>query len=619
MLMDLAAMLSPQNRRLFKFKNLANPEQELLLESFRGTEGLSRAYQFDLLLVCQDSGVELKSMMGQHVVIEIELADGSPRYIAGYLTRFASGGSDGGMAKYTATLNPWFSMLKNRFDTRIFQGNTVEEVVTQVFAMCTAFSKHEFRLSKPLKRYTYITQYRESDFNFVQRLLEEEGMFYYFEHTAEGHTMIICDDSTTLVPLPEQPQIRFHSASVTETADSITDWNGDRRLQSGKMAVQTFDYRQPNNRLPVTMNSLNQQGDVENFEVYDFPGQYTHGTYDEGEALLRLRVEALELRGKSFRGASNCRAMKPGYTFELLQHYDHDQGSPEDRQFLLVLIDSEGHNNYLNGQQASYRNTFSCVRKKIVFRPQLTTNRSVISGPHTAIVVGPPGEEIFTDELGRVKIQFHWDRKGEHNDKSSCWVRVAQSGASGGFGSIQIPRVGDEVVVVFLDGNPDRPLVMGSLYNSQNTPPWSLPANKTQSGFLTRSAKGDGGTANFFRFEDKAGAEQVIMHAERNMDTEIELDETHQVGNNRKVEVGGTNTEIIQNDTLIKVEKGSLTITVDKQSIDISAMTEITLTVGSSSITLKPKSIEISGEEIKVLGNKTFIEGDRVDINIEKS
>ncbi|RMM04175.1 type VI secretion system Vgr family protein, partial [Pseudomonas syringae] len=255
MLMDLAAMLSPQNRRLFKFKNLANPEQELLLESFRGTEGLSRAYQFDLLLVCQDSGVELKSMMGQHVVIEIELADGSPRYVAGYLTRFASGGSDGGMAKYTATLNPWFSMLKNRFDTRIFQGNTVEEVVTQVFALCSAFSRHEFRLSKPLKRYTYITQYRESDFNFVQRLLEEEGMFYYFEHTAEGHTMIICDDSTTLVPLPEQPQIRFHSASVTETADSITDWNGDRKLQSGKIAVQTFDYRQPNNRLPVTINS----------------------------------------------------------------------------------------------------------------------------------------------------------------------------------------------------------------------------------------------------------------------------------------------------------------------------------------------------------------------------
>ncbi|MBV7566019.1 type VI secretion system tip protein TssI/VgrG [Pseudomonas sp. PDM27] len=615
MLMDLAAMLSPQNRRLFKFKNLANPEQQLLLESFKGTEGLSRAYNFELLLACQDSGVELKSMMGQHVVLEIELVDTTPRYLAGYLTRFASIGSDGGMARYTATLNPWFSMLKNRFDTRIFQGCTVEDVVTQVFALCTAFSRHEFRLSKPLKHYTYITQYRESDFNFVQRLLEEEGMFYYFEHTAEGHTMIICDDSTTLVPLPEQPQIRFHTASVTETADSITQWSGNRQLQSGKIAVQTFDYRQPSNRLPVAMKSLNKQGDVDEFEIYDFPGQYTHGTYDEGEALLRLRVEALELKGKSFHGASNCRAMKPGYTFELLQHYDHDQGPADERQFLLMSVESEGHNNYLNGHQASYYNTFSCVRKKIVFRPQLTTPRPTISGPQTAIIVGPPGEEIFTDELGRVKVQFHWDRKGEHNDKSSCWVRVAQSGASGGFGSIQIPRVGDEVVVVFLDGNPDRPLVMGSLYNSQNTPPWSLPANKTQSGFLTRSMKGDGGTANFFRFEDKAGAEQIIMHAERNMDTEIEVDEVHTVGSNRTIKVGGTHTETIKKDTVMNVQEGSLTIQVDNQFIQVSANQHIILQVGGSSIKLTPEGIEIKGDAIDILGKNTYVHGDRVDIN----
>jgi type VI secretion system secreted protein VgrG len=616
MSMDLAALFSPQNRRLFKFNNLANPEQQLLIESFKGREGLSQAYSFELLLVCEDSGVELKSMMGQLVTIEIELATGSPRYLAGYLTRFASIGSDGGMARYTATLNPWFSMLKNRFDTRIFQGNTVEEVVTQVFALCPAFSRHEFRLTKPQKRYTYITQYRETDFNFVQRLLEEEGMFYYFEHTAEGHTMIICDDSSTLVPLPEQPQIRFHTASVTETADSITQWSGNRQLQSGKIAVQTFDYRQPKNRLPVTMNSLNKQGDVENFEIYDFPGQYTHGTYDEGEALVRLRVEALELKGKSFSGASNCRAMKPGYTFELLQHYDHDQGSAEDRQFLLMGVESEGHNNYLNGHPASYYNTFTCVRKKIPFRPQLSTPRPTIPGPQTAIIVGPPGEEIFTDELGRVKIQFHWDRNGQYNDHSSCWVRVAQSGASGGFGSIQIPRVGDEVVVVFLDGNPDRPLVMGSLYNSQNTPPWSLPANKTQSGFLTRSTKGDGGTANFFRFEDKSGAEQIIMHAERNMDTEIEVDESHHVGANRTITVGGTHTETIKKDTVMNVQEGSLTIQVDNQFIQVSAKQHIILQVGDSSITLTPDGIEIKGKTISTVSTGTTqITGAPVRVN----
>ena len=457
------------------------------------------------------------------------------------------------------------------------------------------------------KRYTYITQYRETDFNFVQRLLEEEGMFYYFEHTAEGHTMIICDDSSMLQPLPEQPQIRFHTASVTETADSITKWSGKRQLQAGKMAVQTFDYRQPNNRLPVGMNSLNKQRDVETFEIYDFPGQYTHGTYDEGETLLRLRMEALEIRGKKFAGASNCRAMKPGYTFELVQHYDHDQGSADDRQFLLMAVESEGHNNYLNGHQASYYNTFSCVRKKITFRPQLSTPRPTISGPQTAIIVGPPGEEIFTDELGRVKVQFHWDRNGKYNDHSSCWVRVAQSGASGGFGSIQIPRVGDEVVVVFLDGNPDRPLIMGSVYNSKNTPPWSLPANKTQSGFLTRSTKGKGSNANFFRFEDKAGAEQVSLHAERNMDTEIEADEKHTVGGNRKIKVEGQHSETIKLQTSIGVEEGSYFLTVDKGEVKISAATSITLQVGASSLTMKSDgTITLSGNIVDVEG-KTII------------
>jgi type VI secretion system secreted protein VgrG len=471
-------------------------------------------------------------------------------------------------------------------------------------------------LIRSRKRYTYITQYRETDFNFVQRLLGEEGMFYYFEHTAEGHTMIICDDSSMLEPLPEQPQIRFHTASVTETADSITQWSGNRQLQAGKMVVQTFDYRQPNNRLPVGMNSLNKQGDVETFEIYDFPGQYTHGTYDEGETLLRLRMEALEIRGKKFEGASNCRAMKPGFTFELVQHYDHDQGSADDRQFLLMGVESEGHNNYLNGHQASYYNTFSCVRKKIPFRPQLSTPRPTIAGPQTAIIVGPPGEEIFTDELGRVKVQFHWDRNGKYNDHSSCWVRVAQSGASGGFGSIQIPRVGDEVVVVFLDGNPDRPLIMGSVYNSKNTPPWSLPANKTQSGFLTRSTKGHGGTANFFRFEDKSGAEQIIMHAERNMDTEIELDEKHDVGNNRTITVGGAQTETIKKDTVMNIQDGSLTIQVDNQFIQIGAKTHIILQVGDSSITLTPDGIEIKGKTISTVSTGTTqIKGSQVRVN----
>ncbi|WP_275629648.1 type VI secretion system Vgr family protein [Pseudomonas sp. 273] len=616
MLMDLAALFIPQNRRLVKLTTPLQSAQELLLDHFTGGEGLSRLFSFNMGLISQDAHIELKSLIGKPALLEIELADGGTRPIHGYITRFASNGSDGGLAHYSATLSPWLWMLGRRFDSRIFQDQTVEQVITQVFSPYGALPKFEFRLSKALKPHSYITQYRESDLNFVQRLLDNEGLFYYFEHTNEQHTLVVMDDSTLLKPLPAQPRIRYHSAAVTESADSITGWSGQRQLQSGRVAMQTFDYKQPGNLLQVGLDSVNQQGDVEAFEIFDFPGQYTHGTHDDGEALVRNRLEALEVQAKLFYGASNCRGMSPGYTFELLQHYDHDNDSADDRQFLLLGVQHGGSNNYLTGDEAHYTNEFTCIRRKIPYRPTLSAERPRISGPQTAIVVGPPGEEIFTDSLGRVKLQFHWDRYGQRDDKSSCWVRVAQAWASGGFGSIQIPRVGDEVVVSFLDGNPDRPLVTGSLYNSQNMPPWSLPENKTQSGFLTRSTKSGAAAANFIRFEDKQGAEQVIIHAERFMDTEVELDETHSVGNNRSITVGGTHTETIKKDTLVNVQEGAYTLVVGQQHIQIEAKTHIILRVGNSSITLTPEAIEIQADAIHTLSKgETFVEGQPVRIN----
>ncbi|WP_122587745.1 type VI secretion system tip protein VgrG [Pseudomonas viridiflava] len=613
--MDLSSLLTPQNRRLFKLTMALSGGQELLLESFAGQEGLSTDFGFQLELISEDPSVKLKSAIGQSATIEIELATGGSRYINGHVLSFGNNGSDGGMSRYSAYVGSWLSLLEQRYDSQIYQDLTVEQVVSKVFSRYDGIAKYEFRVNRTLKPHSYITQYRESDSHFVKRLLEHEGLFFYFEHTADSHTLIVMDDSTVLTPLPEQSQIRFHTASVTENSDSITHWTSAREFQPAKISVQTFDYRQPNNRIPVTMNSLNQQGDAPSYELYDYMGQYTHGNPADGEILVRNRIEALELKGKTFFGSSNCRALRPGHTFELTQHYEHDAGNAEDRQFLIMTVEHRGSNNYTTGSQAGYANKFYCVRKKIKFRPQLDTLKPEITGPQTAIIVGPPGEEIYTDEMGRVKVQFHWDRYGQFDDKSSCWVRVAQTGASGGFGSMQIPRVGDEVVVVFLDGNPDRPLIMGSLYNSQNTPPWSLPANKTQSGFLTRSMKGDGGTANFFRFEDKAGAEQVIVHAERNMDTEIELDEKHDVGNNRVVTVGGTQTEVIQKDTVMNVQQGSLTIKVDNQFIQVEALQHIVLKVGDSSITLTKDGITIQGKAINVLGENTFVQGKRVDIN----
>ena len=615
MITDALESMLTQHQRLFTFDSPLPPEQELQLLSFSGREAISELFSFQAHLISQDARIELKKLIGKKVTLGIALADGTTRYISAHVSDFVHTGADGGIANYTAELVPWIWILSRRRDSRIFQDKTTEQIVKEVFDYYLSLAEHEFRLSQPLKPISYCTQYQESDLNFVLRLLEQEGLFFTFEHSQEGHRMIISDDSSMLPQLERQPLIRYHSASVTETADSITAWSSARRMQPTRLTLKSFDYKQPGNPHLVQLNSVNQQGEVGQYEVFEYEGLYGYADSDEGMRKARRRLEAMEVDGKTFHGESNCRAMEPGHYFELSQHYDHDNDAPDDRQFLLLSVTHWGQNNYANDGEAGYRNSFSCIRRKIPFRPALRTPRAGISGPQTAIVVGPHGEEIYTDELGRVKLQFHWDRNGEFNDQSSCWVRVTQSGASGGFGSIQIPRIGDEVVVVFLDGNPDRPLIMGSLYNSTNTPPWSLPANKTQSGFLTRSMKGDGGTANFFRFEDKAGAEQIIMHAERNMDTEIELDETHEVGNSRVIKVGGTHSEVIKKDTLVNVTEGSYTLKVDNNLIQVSAMESILLEVGTSKITIKPNKITIEADSIDILGKNTFVKGDRVDIN----
>ncbi|WP_040262380.1 type VI secretion system tip protein TssI/VgrG [Pseudomonas massiliensis] len=612
---EISSPLRSQHQRLFKLTLPVQGAGDLLLDAFSGAEGLCEDFQFKLALISDVSDIELKAAMTQAARIEIALADGGSRFIHGHVLGFANTGSDGHRCRYAAVLGPWFSLLERRVDTRIFQDQTIEDVVRQVFSLHASLANYEFRLTTPLKPRSYLTQYRESDNEFVKRILEEEGLFYYFEHTPDTHVMIITDDSTRLLQLPEQPVIRFHRTGVTEWADSIFLWAGERSFLPGRVSMQTFDYRQPANRLPVSMSGLIDQGEAPAYEVYDYAGQYTYGNYEEGDAFIRRHFEALNVDAKVFIGASNCRVLRPGYAFTLTQHYLHDSDCLEDRRFLIVRVEHEGHNNY-RGQVASYHNNIRCIRQKVPYRPRLATPRPQIIGPQTAIVVGPPGEEIYTDELGRVKVQFHWDRQGDFNDKSSCWVRVVQAGASGGFGAIQLPRVGDEVVVSFMDGNPDRPLVTGSLYNSMNTPPWPLPANKTQSGFLTRSLKGDGGTANFLRFEDKPGQEQLSLHAERNMDTEIEVDEAHTVGNNRRIAVGGTHTEVIKQDAAVRVEEGSFTLEVDQRFIQISASQYILLKVGNSSIALTPEAIKLQGEIIVTTSTgQTTITGKAVQIN----
>ncbi|WP_339541483.1 type VI secretion system Vgr family protein, partial [Pseudomonas sp. RA_15y_Pfl1_P12] len=275
---DSSRLFSAQNRRLIKLTTPAINEQELLLESFSGTEALSTLFSFELSLLSQDARLELKSLIGQPAQLEIELATGELRYIHGFISRFSLQDSDNGLARYTATLGPWLWMLTRRQDSRVFQEQTVEAIIRSVLAGYGTLPVFEFRLIQPLKVHSYITQYRESDQAFVMRLLEQEGLFFYFVHEKDIHTLIVSNHSPSLTPIPQQPQIRYHSASVTELADSITQWSSHRTLQSGRMSLRTFDYKQPRNALSVGIASVNEQGTVDPYEIYDLSGHYTHAT-----------------------------------------------------------------------------------------------------------------------------------------------------------------------------------------------------------------------------------------------------------------------------------------------------------------------------------------------------
>jgi type VI secretion system secreted protein VgrG len=562
-LSDIAGVLNLQNSRLFSITTPLSGQSQLLVGDFHCSEGLSQLFQISVGLVSQDATIELKQLIGQPVTIELELTSGDPRYFNGYVTQFSHADTDGGLAIYRASVQPWIWMLSRRYDSRIFQDETAEDIISKVFSQYSKLASYEFRLQKSLKPYSYCTQYRESDLNFVLRILEQEGLFFYFEHTKDAHKLIITDSSDAAQAIDGQPQLRYATSETLDDEAVVTSWSAQRQFQSGTISLKSFDYKAPSAQRLVSGDTNTNQGDVEKYEVYDYVGPYGFDSTDRGEELARFRLEALEAESKLFSGASNCRTMTPGRYFELTDHYDHDNGSQDDRKFLLLSVDHHGANNYQSHDQpATYSNSFACIRKKIPFRPALTAVRPSIPGPQTAIVVGPKGEEIYTDSLGRVKVQFHWDRLGQKDQRSSCWVRVGQPWAGGGFGGIQIPRIGDEVVVSFLDGNPDRPIIISRVYNAQNTPPWALPANATQSGILSRSSKGaNAANANAIRFEDKLGQEEVWIHAEKDQRIEVENDESHSVGNDRTktiehdetVQVSNDRTETVGNNETITV------------------------------------------------------------------
>ncbi|EDT05143.1 type VI secretion system Vgr family protein [Burkholderia ambifaria] len=571
-LSDIPGFFGLQSNRLFTIQTPMKGRSDLVLVDFHGTEGLSQNFEFHVRLASQDSNIELKKLIGQPVTITLQLTDAlassEERYFHGYVANFTHLDHDGSFTVYSATIVPWLWMLSRSRDIRIFQEESTEAILSKVFREYGKIASFEFRLSKATKNRSYCTQYRETDLEFVERLMQEDGLFFFFEHAKENHKLIITDNSIAAKPISgRSPVLQYTKGEALDNLAVITSFQASRQLESTNVGLKTFDYKVPHARRFVSGGTEVNQGEVPSYEVYDYLGEHGFPDSDRGEALTRFRTQALAAHSKIFIGTSTSRRVSPCQYFELDDHYDHGSTKPEDRQFLLTTVTHSGTNNYQAGEgAATYQCSFTCIRKKIPYRPAFTIERPTIIGPQTAVVVGPEGEEIYTDNLGRVKVQFHWDRLGKRDQGSSCWVRVGQPWAASGFGMIQIPRIGNEVVVIFLDGNPDRPLIISSVYNSANMPPWGLPANATQSGILTRSTKtGNVNTANAIRFEDKKGAEEVWLHAEKDQRIEVEHDESHWVGNDRAKNIDHDETVHVKHDRTETVDNNeTITIGVDR-------------------------------------------------------
>lgn len=544
----------------------------LLLRRMTATEGVSSLFQIELQVESEGADHDAHDIVGKPGSVRIETADGGERHFHGIVTRFHQGGRDSRLSHYRVELRPWLWLLTRRADCRIFQEKSVPDIVQQVFDDA-GFSDYETKLQGSYPARVFCVQYRETDFDFVSRLLEEEGIFYYFRHEQNRHVLVLTDHLSDLPDCPGQGTIDYHTTEGGHApADTIQTWETQQELHSGKYALKDFNFEDPTNALLVSAPTADSIGGNGKLEVYDYHvGDY--GQAGDGNRRARMRIEAEEAAGTRIRGRSTCRAMVAGHRFALQQHFRSDQNG---KQYMVTSVSHQltQPSNLRTGEAGdvqTYTNDFTCVPVTLPYRPPQTTDKPSISGPQTAIVVGPAGEEIYVDKYGRIKVQFHWDRQGRRNETSSCWMRVSRAWASKMWGQVAHPRIGDEVIVEFLEGDPDQPIVTGCVYNAQTMPPYALPDNKTQSGIVSRSSPG-GSASNFneIRFEDKKGSEELFIQAEKDQNTNIKHDQSVTIGNDQTIDIGNDQSIHVTKDRTLSVDGNDSTTVGKDRTIDVS-------------------------------------------------
>jgi type VI secretion system secreted protein VgrG len=585
----------------------------LLLQSFTGQEELSRLFRYELTLLSEKEAIAAKDIVGKEVGWTVGRADKEPRPFHGVVSRFSAGKMHGRtLREYKAEVVPWLWFLTRTADCRIFQNKTAPQIIEQVFKDL-GFSAFKADLKGTHPKREYCVQYRETDFNFVSRLMEEEGIFYYFLHEKGKHTLVLADHKNAYKDCAEK-EVIFSTGSTLP--GHATRWEHEYEFRPGKYAQTDYNFETPSTSLNAQSTSIVPLPDNKKFEVYDYPGLYLQK--GDGGELTKVRMEEEEADYDVVNGDGTCSTFNPGGKFTLKKH---ECSSEQGKGYVVTAVQHAARStSYVTGgeQGEDYRNSFTCIPDSVTFRPARTTRKPFVQGPQTAVVVGPKGEEIYTDKYGRVKVQFHWDREGKKDENSSCWIRVAQNWAGKNWGIVFHPRIGQEVIVEFLEGDPDRPIITGRVYNAELMPPYDLPANQTQSTIKSRTSKG-GAAANFneLRFEDKKGSEEIYIHAEKDFNRVVENNDTLKVGfdkkdkgdqtikifNDQTLTIGNNRTTTVEkgNDTLT-IQKGNQTTKIDAGSGSTEAMQFIELKVGTNSIRIDPTGITLKGINIVIMG-----------------
>ena len=541
-------------------------KDDLLVRSIQGNEEMGGLFTFELELVSPNNELSFDDVVGQKVTAILVLEE-DERYFNGFITEFKYLGFDGVYSRYHATVRPWLWLLTRTSDCRIFQNMTVPEIIKEVFGL-NHMVDYKPSLSATYRAWDYCVQYRESDFNFISRLMEQEGIYYFFEHEIDKHVLVMADDASAHSTYPGFDKISFNSAfeKMGANFNSLDTWAATQSFMPSKYTMLDYDFENPKaDMLSVYNKEFPHAQPIEDSEIFDYPGEYVKR--DDGKNYVEVRLQELRCQQERMHATSGCRGLSPGCSFDLVDYGREDQN----KEYLTIAIEHEINNSSFFAHQPKGEPVYRCKvevmdKKKLPFRTPRKTPKPIVQGPQTAMVVGPSEDEIYTDEYGRVKVQFHWDRYGKKDENSSCWVRVSQLWAGTKWGGIHIPRIGQEVVVSFLEGDPDRPMITGSVYNANCMPPYDLVGNKTQSGIKSRSTM-DGGPDNFneIRMEDKIGEEELYLQAEKNQTILVKNNKSETVGHDETIKIKHDRTETVSHDETLTIENNrNVTVAVNQ-------------------------------------------------------